>query len=220
MVYGIWVPANEVGGDYFDHIVGGEFLELMVADVSGHSVGSALMMAMSRSVLRTLVCAGRGPDEVLDAANRLMFDDLVRANLFFSAFVGQYDPASRHFRYASAGHNPPLWVRSATGRCDRLEADGMLVGLMPEVTFESVDVALEEGDLVALYTDGIIEATAYSQEMYGEERLMAVLSRSASLAPAGVARAVLDDLRTFMGSSSTLAGDDLTLLILKVVPRS
>ena len=165
------VPAANVGGDYYDLIVGADGrLSLVIADVAGHSIGSALLMAMTRSILRREISDGTPPDGVLERTNAGLYDDLVAAGLFITAFCARYDPAGGLLEYANAGHNRPL-LRRLDGSVEELDADGAALGILAAVPFEGRSVPLAPGDALLLYTDGATEAASPSGEQYGEERL-------------------------------------------------
>src|SRR5205823_12530817 len=132
-------------------------LTLIVADVAGHSISSALLMAMARSTLRREVGSSSGPAELLDVTNRALFPDLVHAELFITAFCAAYDPSRRHLQFASAGHNPPLLRRFADGSVVPLEADGVALGILEDGGYEQREIELEPGDVLLMYTDGVVE---------------------------------------------------------------
>jgi serine phosphatase RsbU (regulator of sigma subunit) len=205
------VPASNVGGDYYDFLVDGDGrVSLVIADVAGHSIGSALMMAMARSILRREITAGKAPADVLAGTNSTLYDDLVASGLFITMFCGRFEPERRILEYANAGHNPPL-LRRADGRFEELDADGAALGILAEVVFEGRSVALGAGDGVLLYTDGITETANPDGVQFGEERLKAAF----------VADAFQDlpDL-LYRAARSYAAGvsqtDDLTLVSLHV----
>lgn len=203
------VPAANVGGDYYDFLVdeaGG--LSLVIADVAGHSIGSALMMAMARSILRRELRSGGHPADVLRATNAALFDDLVRAGLFITAFCARFDPATRRLEYANAGHNPPLLRRAAGGEPLELDADGASLGILRDVEFEQGTAALDSGDLLLLYTDGITEAPGPDGQ-FGEERLRAALDDSP---PAALVEAIYAAVLAHAGD---VRADDVTLVALR-----
>jgi serine phosphatase RsbU (regulator of sigma subunit) len=203
------VPAANVGGDYYDLLVDEEGrLSVVIADVAGHSVGSALMMAMARSVLRRELASDADPAAVLRATNTALFDDLARAGLFITAFCAQFDPASGALEYANAGHNPPLLRRAANGETRELDADGVALGILRDAEFEHGSAALGPGDVVLLYTDGVTEA-AGADGQFGEERLRAAIGDM----PAGeLVDAVYAAVRAYAGDAR---GDDVTLVALR-----
>ena len=209
-------PANAVGGDYYDFItLPNDRLALIVADVSGHNVGAALMMAMSRSVLRTATYAGHNPGRILDETNRILFDDLVNASLFFSAFHAIYTASTRELRYANAGHNPPFVVRADDPGKRDLTTEGMLVGLMPDWTPDEAAQTLTPGDVFVMYTDGIIEATNAQDELYGDKRLVELVRQNCARPAKEIIQIVLDDVARY-GNHEPLK-DDATLMIMRVI---
>jgi sigma-B regulation protein RsbU (phosphoserine phosphatase) len=187
-------------------------LELLIADVAGHSIGSALLMAMARSVLRREVAGGAPPAAVLGATNTAMFSDLVNAGLFITMFCASYDPATGRLTYANAGHNPPMLARTS-GETLELDADGAAIGFLEQVDFEELTVDLAPGDCLLLYTDGVNEAQDPDGEQFGEERLSETVS---ALAPAGanaVVDGIVEALNDFTGGGHQ--GDDITLVALR-----
>jgi sigma-B regulation protein RsbU (phosphoserine phosphatase) len=201
------VPASNVGGDYYDFLVDDAGrLSLVIADVAGHSIGSALMMAMARSILRREISAGKAPADVLAGTNSALYDDLVASGLFITMFCARFEPESLVLEYANAGHNPPL-LRGADGDSE-VDADGAALGILAEVTFEARSVALGPGDALLLYTDGITETANTAGEQFGEERLQAAFR--AQTEP----EALYTTVRSYaLGVSQT---DDLTLVSLLV----
>lgn len=166
------LPAAKVGGDYYDLLVDERGrLTLIVADVAGHSIGSALLMAMARSVLRREAAQGAGPAAVLAETNRAMFGDLVNAGLFITIFCARFDPSDGSLAYANAGHNPPLLGRGSEAEPVELDADGAAIGFLDEVAFEQRSDALAVGDVLLLYTDGVVEAPGVDGSQFGEQRL-------------------------------------------------
>lgn len=209
---GICVPAANVGGDYYDLLLDGEGrLTMVIADVAGHSLGSALLVAMARSVLRREAEEGASPGAVLDATCRAMYRDLVTTDLFITMFCARYDPATRTLSYANAGHNPPLL--SSYGGATFLEADGAAIGFFDSWEYEEPSVELGTGDRVVLYTDGVVEAQDPGGEQFGDDRLRAVVSQGTSDSPEGTIQRILDDLREYTHGVPAL--DDVTLVALR-----
>lgn len=218
-VFGVCLPASHVGGDYFDYFRVGEYLDIVIADVAGHSVGSALIMAEARSSLkaaarRTKNEAEHGPGETLRALNELLHEDLDRADSFISLFYLRYDPRTRHLRYASAGHNPPLLLRAGAPACEPLDADGMVVGVMREVEFEEVGLDLTPGDRLLLYTDGIVEARGADGDFFGTHRLCRLFASLRELPPRQVVERIQAELSAFGGESA--CEDDVTLIVAQI----
>jgi len=209
------IPATHVGGDYYDFFRRGDGeVDLVMADVSGHSVGAALIMVETRSVLRAQMQRPVAAAEVLGTLNELLHDDLTRAELFITMFCGRYDAARRTLSYANAGHTPPLLLRGESWQ--ELDAEGLILGVNHGVVFEEREVALEKDDLLFVYTDGIVEAQDEAGNLYGVERLCsALLPLTLANDPEGVIEEVLQRVRAFTGSPSLQ--DDVSMIVMKVL---
>ncbi|RME81510.1 MAG: GAF domain-containing protein, partial [Caldilineae bacterium] len=207
------VPAANVGGDYYDLVVDRRgHLTLLIADVSGHSVGAALMMAMARSVLHREIAEGKSPATILAHTNAAMFNDLSNASLFITAFCARYEPETRRLTFANGGHNPPLLWRSGEGRMMDLDSDGLIIGVLDDVEYEEKSVTLKPGDVVLLFTDGIIEARNTQGEFFGEERLQRLLREYATDAPNLLMEYILQAVHQHI--QDIPQQDDITLLVL------
>lgn len=213
-----WVPATHVGGDYYDFFFPGEeFLDVVIADVAGHSFGSALMMTEARSVLHARVGIGHSPGRILAAVNELLHEDLSRAELQMSMFYARLDTKSGLLRYANAGQSPPLLYRAREGVFLELDAEGMLMGIRPDICFEEQTTRMEEGDILLLYTDGVTEAENSSWEFFGDSRLREVISLHHDCHPEEIMASIFSELEGFTGARPI--SDDLSLAILKLVPN-
>jgi sigma-B regulation protein RsbU (phosphoserine phosphatase) len=208
------LPAANVGGDYYDYVedLGGR-LTVLVADVAGHSIGSALMVAMARSLLRREISEGSGPAAVLRSVNEAMFRDLVNAELFITMFCARYEPDTHTLLYANAGHNPPL-LRRAGEASTEVDADGAAVGFFERFDFQEVELELAPNDALMLYTDGIVEALNPEGEQYGEQRLREVIDDS-DPDPSELTGRVLDAVRAH--TCDAPPQDDMTLVGLQVL---
>jgi sigma-B regulation protein RsbU (phosphoserine phosphatase) len=210
------VQATHVGGDYYDFFNHGEnSVDMVIADVSGHSVGAALIMAETRSALRVQVHAGNSTTEILTALNKLLYDDLSKAELFISMFYVKYNPNKRLLTYSNAGHNHPLLFRPSDMSFTELDAEGLILGVQLDVDFEEKHIHLGKGDLLVLYTDGIVEAMNENGDFFGSDRLCHILAEKHNESPEAVVNAVLEEIDRFTGS--TAFQDDISLVILKAV---
>ncbi|MBT0662751.1 SpoIIE family protein phosphatase [Geobacter pelophilus] len=210
------LPAAHVGGDYYDFFQRGEsLLDLVIADVSGHSVGAALIMVETRSVLRAQAQRAEGASGILTVLNRLLYDDLTSAELFISMFYATFDKANSSLTYASAGHNQPLLVRASIGVCEELDAEGLILGVRPEVEFEEKVVSLTSGDIVVFYTDGVTEVARSDGELFGMERLSKLVTSLRASDPETILEAILAAARGF-GEENVFV-DDVSLIVMKVV---
>lgn len=209
------LPAYQVGGDYYDFFRWDEStLDLVIADVSGHNLGAALIMVETRSVLRAHAYRAGNAGDALAVLNELLYDDLTRTELFLSMFYAKYCTDTRHLVYANGGHNPPLLLRCGRDGCLDLDADGMILGVMKGVTFEEKSILLREGDMMVLYTDGITETQDGSGEMFGRERLCRAVHAFRGAPPEAVIDGVLHELCVFSGSETFQ--DDVSLVVMKV----
>ena len=207
-------PATHVGGDYYDFFQrGNDQLDLVMADVSGHSVGAALIMVETRSVLRAQMQTTMSTRETLRVLNELLYDDLTRAELFITMFCCTYDGAHRTLSYANAGHTRPLLFRAGSWR--ELDADGLILGVKQEVLFEEKSVQLESGDLLFLYTDGIIEAENAERELFGEERLCAIVSGMLEGEPESVIDRIMAEVAAFWCPAPLQ--DDISMVVMKLL---
>ena len=206
------VPATHVGGDYYDFFpLEGGVVDAVIADVTGHSVGSSLLMTMTRSVLKAKVGTARSPGKVLAALNDLLHDDLSRAELQISMFYVRMDTKNRTLAYANAGHVQPLLFRKNDRAFTELDADGLLMGIKTDVEFEEKRIPVETDDILILCTDGVTEAENGAGEMFGTDRLRRVIAEHGDLHPQEIMAEIFRELAPF-----TLA-DDVAMIILKML---
>lgn len=217
-VAGVCVPATQVGGDYYDFICHGEYIDLVIADVSGHSVGAALIMAEMRSTLkgelRRSHASSVSTAHLLHALNELLYADLDGAELFISMFYLRYHRKTRELRYSSAGHNPPLLLRKDAPACFELDADGLILGVSRHVSFDERQLKLESGDRLLLYTDGATDTQNDQGEYFGERRLCRAFTAQRDLPPEVTLDNLLDQLRDFRGGIGFV--DDISMVALTV----
>lgn len=215
---GVCVPASHVGGDYFDFFQNFGAIDVVIADVSGHSVGAALVMTEVRSTLRAesrkTSAVPIGPAQILRDVNDLLYDDLTRAELFITMFYVIFLPETRTLKYANAGHNQALLLRSDAAACAPLDAEGLVLGVRRAVDFEERSVELSIGDKLLLYTDGITEAENPQGVFFGVERLCASFTAHRSLAPESLVNQLLADVRGFCGDSPLR--DDISMVMMQV----
>jgi phosphoserine phosphatase RsbU/P len=215
-IAGVSHPAEATGGDYFDYLSlrNGQW-GMVVADVTGHGVGPALLMAETRAYLRTLIDGQEDAGQILTRANRLLSED-VGQEYFVTLFLGCLDPASGQFDYVSAGH-PPGFVFSSTGEIKRqLRRTSLPLGIMPHTTYEmDRSTRLVPGDLVLLMTDGIEEAMSPESSLFGVERAIEVVRAHQHQPAQLILEALCEAVRRF--SDHTPQIDDVTALIIKAL---
>ncbi|MBV9404931.1 MAG: SpoIIE family protein phosphatase, partial [Acidobacteriaceae bacterium] len=213
---GMCRPALGVGGDYYDAIpLDDGRLGLAIGDVSGKGISAALLMASLRASLRGMTLDGPSDlARVMQRVNRLVYE-ASSINRYATFFFATYNPADRELRYVNAGHNPPMLLRAGATEPVRLDAGGVVVGLLPQAGYEAQSLVLYPGDLLITYTDGISEAMTVDDEEWGEERMLDAARSAPANAPA---QDILDVI--FHAADEFTAGaeqhDDMTLLIMKL----
>jgi serine phosphatase RsbU (regulator of sigma subunit) len=191
--------------------VGDGRLGLVVGDASGKGIPAALVMANTRSVLRTVAQSGGvAPGQVLEEANEILYPD-IPANMFVTCFYTILDPKSGRLLYANAGHDLPYLCHGG-GDAEELRARGMPLGLMPGMSYEEKETILHSGEAALFYSDGLVEAHDPEGEMFGSPRLRALVAEH------GEARSLegflLEELYSFTGEEWEQE-DDITLLTLR-----
>jgi len=177
LVRAVCHPAEQVGGDLYDFVVSDEGgLALVVADVTGHGVGPALIMAMTRSVLRAEFANTGSLEDVLTATNTTMWDDLLATGLFITVYAVALQPGCRRMSFVNGGHHPAL-LRQPDGRVEELNSEGMPIGLLPDPGYEHGSVDLETGSVVLVFSDGVVENRAPDGGLFGTPRLVDFLAR-------------------------------------------
>lgn len=216
-IAGASYSANAAGGDYFDYLpLPRGQLAVVVGDVSGHGVGPALLMAETRAYLRALTGQPENVGEILTRANAILAED-VGASRFITLFIARIDPTTRTLHYASAGH-PPAYVLNAAGQVKHsLPRTGLPLGRRPNTHYkESEAFPLEPGDLILLVTDGIEEAAAPDESLFGTDRLLEVARRDADQPAARVVQNLYEAVNAFSGKGPQL--DDVTAIAIRVLP--
>lgn len=212
---GCCVPATHVGGDYYDFYKRDNgVVDLVIADVSGHNIGAALMTAEARSVLRAQIHLFNGTADILASLNENLYEDLNQAGLFITLFYVKYDTTNYTLTYSNAGHVPPLLSSGSEVACRELDTEGLILGVRKEVAFEEKQLRMQPGDVLILYTDGITEARNGEGEEFGLARLCAILSTHNAEPPQEIVNAVLAEVAAFTGSAAM--EDDVTMIVMKV----
>lgn len=211
---GFNMPALEVGGDFYDFIpVGDDNWGLVIADVSGKGVPAALFMALSRTLIRATTTRDPDPARSIEEANRLIFED-AKTSMFVTLFYAVLDITNRTLSFVNAGHNPPILSTEGGGKITLLQAKGIAIGVLEEISLESAQIQLHHGDVIVLYTDGVTEAENEKDEEYGIERMTDVVTASRHLKAKEIIAAVANDVTRFAGTRPQF--DDITLMVLKV----
>ena len=213
-VTGFCLPADKVGGDYYDYFFRDETrLDIVIADVSGHSIGPALFMVETRSALRVQNNPSVRPAETLSVLNNFLFNDLNNSDYFITLFYMQVDIARQQLSFTNAGHPPPILFNRLQREVKELDAEGLILGIKQNVLFEEKTLKLAEGDAILFYTDGLIEAENAKQAFFGLERVKTIFRENADQAPQAIIDALFAALQQFC--QRTTFEDDITLMVFK-----
>ncbi len=212
-------PANTVAGDYYDAFLrpaqatgeAGSQLLLVVADVAGKSVPAALLMATFQASLKALAAAGSPLSAIVPGLNRYASAHSLEGRRYTTAFLAELDPATRAMTYVNAGHNAPV-LRRASGAVERLDLGGLPLGISPESEYASGQVTLAAGDLLVIFTDGVVEAQNQAAEEFGEERMLAYLRTGPKDAAQATLAGLMSAVEAFVGAAPQ--HDDITCLVL------
>lgn len=207
-------PASVVGGDYFDFLdFGDKAPAIIIADVMGKGMPASMLMANIQASLRIIVPESRSPHEVVVRLNRL-FHHNISLTKFVSLFIARLDLPSGQIQYVNAGHHPPFVIRWSAGEAVRFEAlrpTGPAIGLAEESLFAVDEALVRRGDLLVMYTDGILETRSAEGEEFGEQRLKNLLGRISRHPVQEIAHEVRTQLYAFAGKS--VPDDDATVIV-------
>src|SRR5215204_2748340 len=206
-------PAREVSGDFYDFLeLEDGRLGLVVGDASGKGIPAAMVMANTRSVLRTIAQGGDiAPGQVLAEANEILYPEILES-MFVTCFYGVLDPSSDTFTYANAGHDLPYLHRN--GDAEELRARGMPLGLMPGMRYEEKETILQAGESVLFYSDGLVEAHDPKGEMFGFPRLQTLVAEHDGEEERPLVNLLMKELYSFTGEGWEQE-DDITLVTLE-----
>jgi serine phosphatase RsbU (regulator of sigma subunit) len=205
-------PTRYVGGDFYDflQLSSGEWVGIL-ADVSGKGMSAALLSSMVLGALSMEFRSGTQPEEVLIRINRLLCEKSLPFQ-FVTLFLFLLNPSGAG-RWISAGHNPAYLFRSATGRIERLISEHHFLGMFEYATYQSSPLHLDKGDILVVYSDGLTDAQNQREEMFGEDRLLAIVRREAPLGSRALERTLLQAIEEF--TLGMPPNDDITLVVVE-----
>ncbi len=214
-------PQNTVAGDYYDAFFRGNAggaedqrkLLLVVADVAGKSIPAGLLMATFQASLHALATLPTSVGDLVKGLNDYACAHSLDGRRFTTALLAELDPASRELAYIAAGHNAPVLLR-ASGRIERLQAGGLPLGINPSAAYETGFMRLESGDLLVIFTDGVVEAENSAAEDFGERRLVETIQRTPAQDASIMLKAIMSSVDSFVGTARQ--HDDITCLVLRI----
>jgi serine phosphatase RsbU (regulator of sigma subunit) len=208
-------PANTVAGDYYDAFFrANKSMLIVVADVAGKSVPAALLTATLQASLRTLAALPGSLTELVDRVNHYSCEQSLNGRRFTTAFLAELEPATGCLTYVNAGHNWPV-LRRASGAIERLETGGLPLGIRAALPYQCGAATLAPGDLLLIFTDGLVEAEDDEEREYGEDRMLPVVLALQSVTAAEALKRIMSAVDAFVGL--TRQHDDITCLVLRMV---
>jgi sigma-B regulation protein RsbU (phosphoserine phosphatase) len=212
-VYASMKPAKDVGGDFYDITrIDNDHIGLTMADVSGKGVPAAMFMAVSHTLLRLAGKKKLKPEEVITESNNVLATESFD-NMFVTLFYAVMNVRTGEMQYVNAGHNPP-YILHKDGTLDTLPTSkNICLGVIEDYSYTSDSLTLQKGDCLVTFTDGVTEACSTSDELYGENRLEALLPTLAGQSARGILDNVINAVRTHAEGAEQ--SDDITVLVAK-----
>lgn len=208
-LYAVLNPAKEVGGDLYDFFLNGDSLFFVIGDVSGKGVPASLLMAVTRSLFRSVSTNTQSPAEIVKSLNAAISEHN-DANMFVTLFVGVLNLKTGEMDFCNAGHNPPI-IRDKAGNIEFLKVfPNLPVGIIEGFDYKEQKSTLAPGSAITLYTDGVTEAENENEALYGEEKLLKVVELSKNTSAKNRVLNVLKDVSMHVGDCSP--SDDITML--------
>jgi phosphoserine phosphatase RsbU/P len=211
-IAGICLPADEIGGDYYDYVTTKRgHLGIAVADVSGHGIASALAMTAFRGLLRTHANRNLSAASIGQMINQLL-PDFTSDSHFITMSFGIINLEANDMTFVSCGH-PPAVLIHANGRSEKLNKNGPALGIFNKVSYENETVSLSEGDILVMYTDGVVELENPTGETFGIDRLRNIIIKNKERSAKELIEQVIHETQKFTDFVTYL--DDFTLVVIK-----
>ncbi len=208
-----FIPSMDLSGDYYDLIpLGPRSCAFVIADVSGKGPEAAIQTIRAKHVIRSYTTAGYGPSQILSMLNRQVLNSSSHMNRPVTVFYAQACLETRTLRYASAGHEQPLFWTQANRTPVLLDADGIMLGAWEEIEFEEKTLKIEPDSWILLYTDGLTEARSPSGEFFGLDRIVSIVSDYKGNSAQRLVNRLYSKIRKFTREHIT---DDFSLLAVK-----
>jgi sigma-B regulation protein RsbU (phosphoserine phosphatase) len=213
------IYCDDTGGDYYDFfpLEGRKRAELgvVVGDVAGHGLPSALLMTTARALIRQRVAMSGSLDQIVRDVNRQLARDVEDSGQFMTLFIGTVDMLTYQFQWVRAGHDPAILYDRDTDTFAELKGSGLPLGVFKNTSYSLSSRSLKPGQLILIGTDGIWEAIDEKGRMFGKRRIKEIIRRHFELPSKTIVRNVITELNDFR--SDHTAEDDVTLVILKIV---
>ena len=216
-IYAEMIAAKEVGGDFYDfYKLNDTTVAFLVADVSGKGIPAAMFMMTAKTIIKDLAESGMAVNDIFTKANEKLCENN-ESGMFVTAWMGILDLTTGNVQFANAGHNPPL-LKRADGSFETLKTRaGFVLAGMEGVRYRVNEITLNEGDRLFLYTDGVPEATNVDNTLYGEDRLLSFMDKTASMEATKLLPALKANIDEFVGEAPQF--DDITMLMFDYKPK-
>lgn len=205
--------ASHVGGDYYDFLIDATGnLNLTIGDVAGKGMPAALLMVAIRTLWRSIVRAGFGPERVTELLSEDLASEFTESDQFVTMITGVYNSIEETLYFSNAGHWPPLYLPANSNQFEIYPPGHVPIGIDMETRYKLFDVHLSRGDIFAMFSDGLVEARNPSKEFYEDDRLAKVILENRDLPAETIREKIMHAVEKFAG---THRQDDQTLVILK-----
>ena len=212
-LYATMVPAQEVGGDFYDFfLIDERRLGFVIGDVSGKGLGAALYMSITRTMLRATAMQGLSPSACLSHINRVLYPETI-TKMFVTVVYGILDTETGEVTYCNAGHHSPYVLTHDRGVYSIERTGGIGLCLLGQFDYVDKQTVLQPGESIFLFSDGVTEAVNARHEQFSDERLFACLDRVQDDKPNKIVRDVLQSVVSFSGDLSQT--DDITMLAIR-----
>ncbi len=211
--HALYIPMDKVGGDFYDYTLRDQYIDLFIADVSGHGLPGAFLAMMTKMSLESAT-ERKSTNSTLAQINDVICRSTVNSN-HVTAFLGRIDTATNIIRFSNAGHLPPLVYRMSSGEFFELNAKGMPLGWFREYKIEEKEFQLLPADRLILFTDGITECIDPLENMFGEDGFREFISSNRNISAESFCEILLANLYKFSGKKTF--EDDLTLVVFDVL---
>ena len=208
------VPARGVSGDYYDIIPlrEGKFA-MVICDVAGKGVPASLVMVMIRTIIHLIASSSRSTAQIVSWINKGIAGK-IDIDRFATLSFFTFDPATGALQYSNAAHHPAMIYRAATGSIEQLDTDGLPIGIEREARYGQRETRLANGDIIMMYTDGVVEAMDSRGRQYEDERLKSIFVDNASLGAEDLVKVIRTDIDAF--AENAKQHDDQTLMLMKM----
>jgi sigma-B regulation protein RsbU (phosphoserine phosphatase) len=205
-------PAKDVAGDFYDFFyLSKDRIVILIADVSGKGISASFFMSVSKRVLRNACLEfPDDPSEAMSRANNILTSHNIK--MFVTVFLIYYDIPSGEIKYANAGHNEPIIIGNDGKSRMFGNMGGLVAGFFPDIKYKLGSERVSTGDILLLYTDGVVEARGYADEMFGEKRLLGYLNKSHKENITEIVEGLFKEVHEFEKDDQF---DDITVLAMK-----